>query len=145
MAINIDELNDLLTQAGIELEKRKLVLKEAEELEQEKKDEKAANKGPKATKEFVVIIRGEPELKDKIQQAWIVQRKAEADNSCLVNEIKEVAREFNVGQKRQKRVVNAFRDVFRYVKRSFWKPKDIMVKTKEPVQVVIIEKEYINE
>ena len=145
MSLSKQEVNDILLNVGLDATARSKVLKEIEELEKEKKEERLDSAAPKSKKQFVVVIRGDASLKDKIQQAWVVQRKEDADNTSLVKAIAKVGKEFNLGQKRKKRMVNAFREVFQYVKRSFWKAEDILVKTKEPCQVVFIEEEYITD
>ena len=143
MSLSKQEVNDILLNVGLDATARSKVIKEIEELEKEKKEERLDSAAPKSKKQFVVVIRGDAALKDKVQQAWVIQRKEDADNSTLVKTIAKVGKEFNLGQKRKKRMVNAFREVFQYVKRSFWKSEDILVKTKEPCQVVFIDEEYI--
>ena len=145
MALKLDEIMDSLIQAGIDVKDRKKIIEELQKVEQEKKEEREANKAPKTKKEFVVLIRGDDDIKDKVQQAWVVQRTTGADNSNIVDQIKKVGRESNAAQKRNKNIVTLFREVFAHVKRKFWVPEDIMVKTKDPCQVVVINSESISD
>jgi len=139
MALKLEDIMEGLIQVGIPLEERKKAMAEFERLEQEKKDDRDANKVPTCKKGFVVIMR------EGAEQAWVVQRKDGADNSTLVDTIKKIAKESNNAQKRKKNIVRLYREVFYSVKRTFWKSEDILVKTKEPCQVVLLPSESVDE
>lgn len=145
MALKLEDIMEGLIQAGVSLADRKKTMAELEKIEQENKKERAESAGPKSKKEFVVLVRGDADLQNKLHQAWIVQRTVGSDNSNIVEDVKKVGRESNTMQKRKNKIVSTFAEVFRLVNRKFWKPEDILVKTKEPCQVIVIQEENINE
>lgn len=144
MSLKIDEIISAAQQAGITADKLKVLRQELEELEKEKADDRAANKGPKAKNKFVILVRGDKDLAAKVQQGWIVKVKENDDTNTLVERIKSAAKEQNVNG-RKKSIVNTFADIFRFLKRKFSKAHNWQGVTKEPAQVIVLEKEHINE
>lgn len=139
-----DDLNEILIQSGVDTALRSKIMKEAESLEADKKAEKSSNFGPKAKNKFVIMVRGDKTLADKVQQGWIIKVKENDDTNTLVERIKNAAKEQNVNG-RKKSIVNTFADVFKYLKRKFSKAHNWQPVTKEPAQVIVLEHEHINE
>lgn len=145
MALKIEEINQVLTEIGVNLETRQKAIKAAEEFEANLKEERAENKGPKSKNKFVIVVRGDEKVKAAVQAGWVVQMKESADESTLISRITEAARESNRNQKRKKQFLNNYRDFFAFCKRAFTKTAsvDVQIKTKHAVQVVVLPTEDI--
>jgi hypothetical protein len=144
MSLKIDEILSAATQAGIPQDKLKVLKQELEELEKEKADDRAANKGgPKAKNKFVFLIRGTKELAAQVQSGWLVKIKDSDDTNTVIDRLKTAAKEQNVNS-RKKGIINAWRDVFLGMKRKFSKAQNVQP-LKDLVEVKVLETEFINE
>jgi hypothetical protein len=144
MALKIEEVIDALKQENIPAQTLVSIETKLEELEKEKKEDRASNSGGvKSKNEFVIVVRGDEELKKTLQQGWVVQVKQGDDIQTLPSRFASAAKEHNAKQKRKKNPISIWRDFFQYCKRPFVKNLGVNIKTKEPVQVVVLEKEEI--
>lgn len=141
MAIKIEELSDLLIQAGVEEKIRSLVLKEAKELEATKKEDRENDASPKAKSEFVIVVRGNEELAATLQQGWILSVPTGDDPTTLDGRFKAAMRTQMDAAKRKKPSFSSWFDFFRGVKRAFSKEQNFQPKTKEPVRVLVLTKD----
>jgi len=123
MAILLEELQRLLSEASVDNEKYKQILKAAEELEEEKKADRSG--APKSKNELVVTIKGSGE--DMVAHVW--QISAESDAGLLMDKINKAATSNNLAAKRAKSRVENFDDVAG-IKRKFLKEENVALKTK---------------
>jgi hypothetical protein len=144
MAIKIDELSDILIQAGIaDPALRSKVIKEAEALEKDKRIEAEENKAPKAKSKFVIFVRGDEALKKSVQAGWITKIPENSDTSDILQRIQKAGAMQNKASKRQKTKVINYLDFFGFCKRKFTKQVNIQPVTKEAVEVVVLTTEEI--
>jgi len=145
MAINInDELQEVLNQAGVKDPSiRTAILKAAKELETEKKNDKEESNEPKAKSEFVIFVRGDAAVKAAVQAGWVAQVKQGEDIANLTQKMKQAVKEHNAAQKRKKRFITTWSEMFQYIKRPFSKANGFQPKTKVAVQVVVLEAENV--
>ncbi len=145
MSLNIDEITEGLTQAGLDLPTRQKALKALQEIEKEKKADRADNAAPKSKKQFVICLRGNAvELKDKISAGYIVQVSDTYDiQGKLIPDMVDASKEHNNNTKKKANLVNTWLQFFAKIKRGCVKSKGIAVKTKEAVQVVFLENEDV--
>lgn len=143
MALTLDDLQEILIQSGFGTNDRAKAIQVAREYIEDIKEEKEKN--PRSKKKFTVLVRGEEELAEKIQQAWIVQTEDEQDDNELIQRLTTAAARHNENQKRKKHIVELWRDVFAWVKSKTLKDNDIKVavKTKEPVRVIFLSDEKV--
>lgn len=142
MAISINDLSDLMVQAGLTAGDRAKVLKEARELEESKKTGSA----PKQKYKLTVLVRGDDALEATLAQAFVVKTPEDQDDDTLVDRLKLAGARHNQNAKRKKSIVATFADVFRTVKRKTTKETDINVAilSKEPVRVVVLKSEQLD-
>lgn len=145
MAINIDDIQEVLIQNGIEPEKRSAIIKDIKDAVEAEKEEK--EKAPRQKSKFTVLIRGDAELAKVVQQAWVVQTPDEQDDSTLVDRLKIATARHNGNLKKKKWAVELWRDVFAYIKSKTTKDPEVNVKikTKEPARVIVLETEKVIE
>jgi hypothetical protein len=145
MPLNKEEIAQCLIQAGLDLNARNKALKEIEEAELAKKEEREANKdGPKAKNRFVICVRGDSELKKILQAGWVVKVPESSDNNTIIDRMTKAANLQNKSRKSKKMKLFTWRDFFLACKRKNTKQHDIQPITKEAVEVVVLEKEDIN-
>lgn len=137
MALKLEELNEVLTEAGLDLPTRQKALAVARKHEEEKKEDREASSEPKSKNKFVVVMRKDSE------QAWVLQMKEDADENTLIKQMTEASRDSNRNQKRKKRFVNTWRDMFLYLKRAYSKQYGFQPKTKEACRVILLPAEDI--
>lgn len=124
MAIKIEELADVLNEAQAPKEIYNAVMEKAQELENNKKEEREI-KATKQKNQFVVVSKGSGE--DTVSHIFSIP--AEDDPATLIDKIKQSAVEHNLGQKRKKCLVTEFDDVV-HIKRKYSKAVNYQLKTK---------------
>lgn len=143
MALKIEEIISILQEEQLPSDKLRSIASKLETVEQEKKDEREETKEPKSKNEFVIFVRGDQNLKKVLQQGWVVQVKSGEDIQCLPLKMRDAAKDNNAKQKRKKKPLTTWASFFAACKRPFLKERGINVKTKEAVQVVVLENEEI--
>ena len=147
MAISIEELNDVLLQAGVKDQKtRDDILREAKELEAAKQAEKEADKNnPKKKKKLNIFVRcDDPTLIGTVAAGWVVESPTDVPVEQLKERIQRQAARQNENSKKKGKVFK-WSEWFQYGKTKFTKEEDCLVrtKTKEAVEIVYLEKEEI--
>jgi hypothetical protein len=142
MAIQIDELADLLFEAELETEQRNKIIQLVKELEAEKKAEREENKLPKAKHQLVAVLKiphMTPHEAIQIENmvTHIFQIPEDADPNELIPNLVQCAADHNEVTKKRKNRVESFDDVT-HIKRKFLKEKNIMLKTKTDWARVIV-------
>ena len=138
MKFTIEEIETALAKNKVD---DKTVVKVLKELEEVAEEEKAhAVTLPKAKNEFVVILNvggDAPTLINKEFTAYVIQQKVGEDAGQILSKIREATQEFKQARKRNKSVINTLGEALRVVKRIFFKSRQLNVKTKDPVRVLI--------
>ena len=143
MALKIEEIISILQEEKLPSETLRSIEAKLETVEQEKKDDREETTGPKGKNEFVIFVRGDARLKSILQQGWVVQVRAGEDIQNLPIKMREAAKDNNAKQKRKKKPLSTWAGFFAACKRPFVKERGINIKTKEPVQVVVLESEEL--
>lgn len=134
--ISIEEVEATLLRQKIDPKVVVSVVKELTDVIQEEKDNKV--EVPKQKNEFLFVLNDPAdEFKGKDLTGWVVQMKQGDDAGQVLGKIKDAALDTNEAKKRKKGLLTNFADAFYGVKRIFLKPKNILIKTKEPVRVLI--------
>lgn len=146
MSLKLEEIESALLTVELDAKKRAEILKAAEEIENEKKEDRAANPKTKSKYKLTVLVRGDKELAEKVQQAWVVKTLEEQDDNTLIERIGRATGIHNANQKRKKNFIETFADFFEFCKRSVTKQEEVAVQTvtKTPVRVVVLENERID-
>lgn len=134
--ISIEEVEAVLRKQNVDVKIVKNVIDELVEVVKEEKDSRAT--GPKQKNEFLIVL-SDPnnELAGKDFVGWVVQMKDGDDAGLVLGKIQDAARDQNAAKKRKRGIINNMVEAFSGVKRRFLKPKDIMIKTKEPVRCLV--------
>ncbi len=140
MNISLDEVESVLLQRKVPNATE--ILKDLEQVLEELKAEKEANKEEKPKYEFIVILNDpNGELKDKKVEdtitAFVVQQEEGEDATLVFSKIEDAARAQNETAKTKKSRLQSMRDIFDGLKSKFLKEKKLKIKTKEPVRVLL--------
>jgi hypothetical protein len=112
------------------------VVREINEVIEEEKNSRVAV--PKQKNEFLIVLSDpQNELQGKDFTGWVVQMKQGDDAGLVLDKIKAAAHDTNAAKKRKKNMITTLADAFYGIKRAFLKPKNVLIKTKEPVRVLI--------
>lgn len=144
--IKIQELDELLINAGIDTAKRNQVIADAEKLEEMKKEENKSNK-LKTKYKFTVCIRGDEEIAQKVQEAWIIKTILDQDDNEIVPRIQKAVGIHNSIQKKLKNYIHNLGDFFEFIKRKITKEDEVnlQIMTKTPCRVVTLKNYNIAE
>ena len=142
MAIKIEDIIETLREEKIPANSIIAIQNKLEAIQEELKAERKSEV-PKTKNEFVIVVRGDSSLAKTLQQGWIVQVPAGSDIQNLGSKFTDAAKEHNNNQKRKKNIIQKWSDFFQYCKRTFVKTRNINIKTKQPVQVVVLEKDTV--
>lgn len=150
MAIKIEELQDVLLAAGVKDQAlRSAIIKEAEELENSKKEEREGSKGAKSKYNYTVLVRSDnPDIKAALEntECFIAKTSEEIDQNTIPDRMVWAAREQNRNAKRRGKIFT-LSDYFAFVKSKFHKNPEAGVKnvSKQPVRILVIENENLIE
>jgi hypothetical protein len=148
MSLTIDELNDVLLQAGVQDAKlRSSILKEARALEEDKKAEKDPS-GKKSKYNYTIVVRSDnPAIKDALEntEAFIAKTAEEVDQGTILERMKVGAIEQNRNCKKKGKIFTVA-DYFGFIKSKNHKIEGAGVKnvSKQPVRIIVAEKAEID-
>ena len=161
MAIKLEELQEILTQAGIDAGKRTIAMHLAKEMEAAKKAEKEEEKdgeGNGGKYKNVVFIRGDESLKRLVEGgAWIAQELEDApEGSFSITDglIAAAARQNEAlnapksgrGRKSKGSQIVSWFNLFAWLKPKILNEvtrKGMKIKTKQPVEVRVLTTEDV--
>lgn len=136
MKISIEEVEEALRKVGVSADLAGKTLKHLQEVVEEEKENRDTT--PKQKNEFlVVLLDPEDKLKGQELTAWVIQQKQGDDAGLALDKIRQAAHDTNAAKKRKKNVIKTLTDAFRGIKRAFLKSRNILIKTKHPVRVLI--------
>ncbi len=142
MAVKIPTVISILRDQKIDPKILTEIETKLEAVEADSKEERGSA-GPKAKNEFVIVVRGDAALKKILQQGWVLNVKEGFDIQTLPEVMKSIAADNNAGQKRKINPLKKWAEFFQHCKRRWLKVKDVHIKTKEPVQIVVLNDEEI--
>lgn len=140
--LSIEEIQNILVQNKIEAPKIKCIITDLEKVAAELKEERENNKLPKSKWEHLVILNDLnnvlPEnIKEQIS-AYVVQQQDGEDSVTILSKISDAAQNQNQTSKRRKTLLTNLSDAFLRLKTKFLKEKNLKIKTKEPVQILVV-------
>jgi hypothetical protein len=138
--ISIEDLQSILSKQNIAPQVVQTVLKEAQEIIQEEKEDRQDSATPKQKNEFLIVVSdpmGHISSLSSDFTGWVVTMKEGDDAGTVLDRLKQAARDTNAGKKRKRNMIENMADAFRATKRAFLKSKNLMIKTKEPCRVLI--------
>lgn len=134
--ISIEDVEQTLLSQKIEPAKVSSIIKELNEVIEETKSEKVTL--PKTKNEFLIIL-SDPngELKDKELTGWVITQRQGDDAATALDKIRTAAKSTDEAKKRKKSIMTTFGEAMQNIKRKFIKDTGIMIKSKNPVRVLI--------
>jgi hypothetical protein len=126
--ISLEEVEATLNRQKIEPAKVTAIIKDLNQIIEELQNEK--DKTPKEKWEYVII------LNDK-ESGWVVQQKEGEDAGIILSKLNDAARDQNEAASKKKSMLNSITDIFDGIKSKYLKSKNIRIKTKELVRVIV--------
>jgi len=140
MSITLEELQQIAIESGLDVKARSTLIKQAEELEAAKKEEKGSGT-PKSKSKYTVLIRGTEEQKKILenQEAFITKTPLDLDEDTIVNRIVVASALQNQNVKKKGKIAT-FADYFAFIKSKHRKTEDTGVQnvTKTPVRILVL-------
>lgn len=139
MNVNIDDVKTALQKQQLPDATIQIVVKELKQAAELKKEERSVEATHKSKNQFVVVL-SDPnnELAGKNYVAWVAQLPEEDAASTILDKIYQSAYDHNAGcRSGRKAPIKKVSEAFEFVKRKFFKQNKVLVKTKEPVEVII--------
>jgi hypothetical protein len=138
MKIDIEEVQSVLLEKKIDPVKVAEVVKQLEKVAEELKEDRKVNAAPKQKYEYVVIINDPEKTIKGNYDAWVVQQREGQDTELVFSKLTDAAKNQNDSAKRKKNVIKCFGELFQSLKSKFAKEKGIRIKTKEAVQILVV-------
>jgi hypothetical protein len=149
MSLTLEEIEQSLIQAGLDLASRQKALKELKEAEAAKKEEREGNKAAKSKYNYTVIVRSDnADIKAALEntECFISKTDEAIDQNTIVDRMKVAALEQNRNCKKKGKIFT-LGDYFAAVKSKFHKIPEAGVKnvSKQPVRIIVVENENLVE
>jgi Ser/Thr protein kinase RdoA (MazF antagonist) len=136
--IAIEDIAQALQEAKIPKEQQGIVLNHLQQVVEEEKAQKEAEKIPTQKNEFgVVIFDAENKLAGMEFTASVFTIKQGDDMGAVLGKISQAARDQNATSKRKKWNFDSLGSAIQGLKRKFIKPYNINLKTKNPCRVLV--------
>ena len=143
--ISLDDVSEAIKKAGVAAEQAKLVFQHLSKVVEEEKALKESTSGPKLKNEFgVVIYDNDGSLSGKELVASIYTIPEGNNHAEVLYKISEAAKTQNESVRKKKLVVTTIGEAFEFLKRKFIKEKQVNLKTKSPVRVIISNNSFTN-
>jgi hypothetical protein len=137
--ISIEEVESKLLEYKVDPTKVQQIISDLEKVVEELKEEKQTLIN-KQKWEFIVVLNDkEGLLKDKEIGAWVVQQPVDGDANLILSKLADAAKAQNEVTKKKANIINDLTSLFEHLKSKFTKEKNIRIKSKEMVRVIITE------
>ena len=134
----IEDVMQALQEAKVPKEQQGTVLNYLQQVAQEEAAQKEAEKLPTQKNEFgVILFDADGLVAGKEFTAAIYQIPQGDDHNLVLGKISQAARDQVLAAKRKKYPINTMGEAVQNVKRKFTKDKNVNLKTKTPVRVLI--------
>jgi hypothetical protein len=139
MNVNLDDVKAALQKQQLPAATVQLVVAELKQAAELKKEERTTEKAHNSKNQFVVVLSDpKNELAGKDFVAWVAQIPEDDAPLTVIDKVNKSAWDYNAGTRAgQKAPIKTISEAFEFVKRKFFKENKVLVKTKEPVQVII--------
>ncbi len=146
MNINLDDVKMALQKQQLPAATIQIVVSELKQAAELKKEERTAEKTHNSKNQFVIILSDpKKELVGKEFVGWVAQIPEEDAPATVIDKICAASYTFNsMTRAGKKNPVKKIGEALEYVKRKFLKEAKVLVKTKEPVQIIITDNEIPN-
>lgn len=130
--MNIDDLVEVLREKQIDSKVIDEIVDELKTIQKEKKEDTT----PKQKNQFVVLASS-PTNELSNAEAWVAQIKEGDDPNAVVQKVETAMKDYNANtRKGRKNPLKNFAESCQYLPRKFLKKHNVLLKTKESVQLV---------
>jgi hypothetical protein len=144
MKIDLETVEATLLEKKIDNIKVQEIIKELTVAVEEEKEERAANAGPKAKWEHIIVLNDpNGDLINGEVMGWVVQQRQGEDAGKILAGLCDAAKSQNETAKRKKNLITSFIDLFASLKSKFLKEKNLRIKTKEAVRVLVVNNKLV--
>jgi uncharacterized protein (UPF0371 family) len=144
MKIDLETVEATLLEKKIDNIKVQEIIKELTVAVEEEKEERAANSGPKAKWEHIIVLNDpDGNLITGEVMGWVVQQRQGEDAGKILANLCDAAKAQNETAKRKKNLISSFVDLFGALKSKFLKEKNLRIKTKEAVRVLVVNNKLV--
>lgn len=144
MKIDLETVEATLLEKKIDNIKVQEIIKELTVAVEEEKEERAANSAPKAKWEHIIVLNDpDGNLITGEVMGWVVQQRQGEDAGKILSGLCDAAKSQNETAKRKKNLITSFIDLFGSLKSKFLKEKNLRIKTKEAVRVLIVNNKLV--
>lgn len=142
---HVDLLLSTLNLIQVESSLRKEIISKYEQLANEEKEERAANKPRKVKRELVVVLDSpaQIDLNEVTASVWSVEEGF--DMSSLVFKLRAASVDQNLATKKKKNEIKSWGDCISYLKTKFLKEVNIKRLAKFPSQVIQAPTKFLTE
>lgn len=151
MKLSLEEIQEVLSKKVKDTQVINSILKDLEQVMQERKEELEEVKVPKRKSEFAIIMIDESrEFKDfdlthdvaerKSMTGYVVKYKEGDDAGAILSKLSDASRAFNETRKGKKSPITSITEIFAFLKPKFLKltgAGKLVIQTKEPVRIII--------
>ncbi len=135
--VSLEEIEAKMLEFKVEPATVVKIIKELEKAAEEIKQDKETT-APKTKYEFVIVLNDKEDiLKDKEIAGWVVQQQTGEDAGTILSKLSDAAKAQNDVTKKKKNMITDLSSLFSHLKSKFTKEKNIRIKTKELVSVII--------
>ena len=136
--ISLEQIEATLLERKIDPPKVAEIIKDLEQVIEEEKADRDANKVPKAKWEYVIFVNDPDKKLGTDFTGWVVKQLEGQDSGLLMGKLTDAAKTQNESSKRKKSLITGFGELFSAIKTKFLKEKGIKVCTKEAVRVLTV-------
>ena len=136
--LTIEEVITALQKTNVEKEKQQNIVNYLNKVVEQERIEKQENAQPKSKNEFGVIIYSNDGKLDGLElTASVYTIKEGEDHGLVLGKISQAAKEQTAAAKRKRFNIESIGAACQNLKRKFLKDKNVNIKTKNPVRVII--------
>ena len=136
--ISIEDVVEGLKKAGVSDKEAGITLDYLKQVAQEEAAQKEENQLPKQKNEWgIIIFDADNQLQGKEFTGAVYQIPQNDDHSLVLSKISQAARDQVASAKRKKYPIHTMGEAIQNVKRNFIKDKNVNLKTKNPVRILI--------
>lgn len=144
MKVDIEQLEEILSKNNLEKEIIIKVVKDCQQVAVEEKEEREGEKEPKQKNQYgIILFDNFGHLNGKDFTGSVFQIPINADMNLVLGQIQDAAKEFNTTtRKGKKNPIKNFTESIGFVSRKFFKSRNILLKNKTPVQVLVTKNDF---
>jgi hypothetical protein len=136
--VSLEQIEATLLERKIDQPTVSAIIKDLAQAIEEDKEDKANENGPKAKWEHLIVLNDPDGLIKTDMTGWVIVQQDGQDAGLALGKLTDAAKSQNEGAKRKKTLITSFGELFQALKPKNLKEKQLKIKTKEAVRVLIV-------